>query len=61
MVPLKIGYSGKTISNNIASLISAGLSKKHAASIAYSIAREAAKRIPDRRRRQAIMRRLSKE
>lgn len=58
-MPLKSGYSQKTISQNIRELVKAGYDIKQAAAIAYDKAREAAKNIPDPVRRAAIMRRLS--
>jgi len=59
-MPLKSGYSQKTISQNIRELIGAGYDAKQATAIAYDKAREGARRIDDPHRRAAILRRLSK-
>ena len=42
-MPLKKGYSKKTISKNIATEINAGRDPKQAAAIAFSVARKAKK------------------
>lgn len=57
-MPLQSGYSNDVIASNIAKLIREGYPKKQAVAIAYSKAREAAKRIKDPHRRAAVMRRL---
>jgi DNA-binding Lrp family transcriptional regulator len=60
-VPLKSGYSREAISARIRRLIKEGYPKDQAVAISYAKAREAAKKISDPRRRQAILRRLSKK
>lgn len=50
-MPLKKGYSQKTISRNIAVEIAAGRSPKQAAAIAYATARKSAPKA----RRRALM------
>ena len=43
-MPLKKGYSRKTVSKNVATEIRAGRPKKQAVAIAYSVARKAARK-----------------
>ena len=50
-MPLKKGYSKRTISKNIATEIRAGRPQKQAIAIAFSVARKAAKRAGKRMRR----------
>lgn len=57
-MPLTKGYSQKTISSNIREMVKKGYSREQAAAAAYSTAREAAKKIKDKNRREAILRRL---
>lgn len=52
------GYSRKSISANIREMVKKGYSRDQAAAVAYSTAREAAKKIKDKNRREAILRRL---
>ncbi len=57
-MPLKTGFSQATISENIRREIKAGRDPKQAVAIAFSKAREAARKIKDPKRRAAILRKL---
>ncbi len=55
---MKEGYSEKIISQNIAELRRSGKPRDQSVAIAYSKARDAAKRITDKNRRAAMLRML---
>lgn len=59
-MPLQEGYSNESIKENIAELVRSGYSRNQASAIAYSKAREAAKKISHKNRREAVLRRLRK-
>lgn len=59
-MPLVQGYTQQTISKNIATEMKAGRPQKQAIAIAFSVAKEAAKRIHDPHKKAAVMRRLMK-
>ncbi len=59
-MPLIKGYTPETISKNIATEVKAGRPQKQAVAIAFSVAKESAKRIHDPRMKAAVMRRLMK-
>lgn len=60
-MPLVSGYSQEAISENIRREIAAGKDRRQAAAIAYAKAREAAKKIRDKNKREAVLRRLRKK
>lgn len=60
-MPLKGGYSQEVISANIRKLVKEGYPQNQAVAIAYAQARKSAKKIKDPKKRQAILRRLSKK
>jgi len=60
-MPLVSGYSPESIAENIRRLVREGYDQRQAAAIAYSKAREAAKKIKDPHKRAAILRRLSRK
>lgn len=60
-MPLHPGYSRKAISANIAKLIREGRSRDQAVAIAFAHARKYAQRISDRKKREAVLRRLSEK
>lgn len=59
-MPLVSGYSQQAISENIRRLVDEGYDQRQAVAISYSEAREAAKKIQDKHKRDAVMRRLKK-
>lgn len=60
-MPLVPGYSRKAISANIALLRKEGRDQAQAVAIAFSNARKYAKRISDRKKREAILARLTEK